>query len=283
MLIYRNNLELQNETLKLKKTGKSIGFVATMGALHQGHISLIEQARKENDIVIVSVFVNPLQFGPKEDFSKYPRPRESDENICKDHNVDILFLPEEDSFYLKDHKTYVTVEGLSEIHCGKTRPGHFKGVTTVVLKLFNIVEPDRAYFGKKDFQQLVIIKKMVADLSLPIEVIGCPIVRDFDGIALSSRNKYLSPEERKTALAISQSLREAANRIASGEKSAKVVYDLIFEKLSNKENLKIDYIAIVDDYNLKTRENLDKNTVILIAAYVGSTRLIDNLHLEDIL
>jgi len=283
MKIIANSIEIQNEITQIKLKGKKIGFVPTMGALHEGHLSLIRESKKENDIVVVSIFVNPKQFGPKEDFSKYPRTHKEDIILCEKENVEYLFLPEENSFYLKDHLTYVEVENISNLHCGKSRPGHFKGVTTVVLKLFNIVQPDNAYFGKKDFQQLIIIKKMVEDLSLPIKIIGCPIIRDKDGLALSSRNKYLSDEERKVALLLSKSLLIANEKIIQNITDPKAIYDYIFKNLSSNDLIKIDYISIVDDKYLMDVQSIQKNTVILIACYVGSTRLIDNLHCADFL
>ncbi len=283
MIIIKESKIIQKELIELKKKNKKIGFVPTMGALHQGHISLIREAKKENDIVVVSIFVNPKQFGPNEDFSKYPRLHEQDSALCEKETVDFLFLPDEKSFYEPDHLTYVEVENLSNIHCGKTRPGHFRGVTTVVLKLFNIVQPDKAYFGKKDFQQLTIIKKMVKDLSLPIEIIGCPIIRDFDGLALSSRNKYLTEEERKSALSISKSLIKAKELILNKERNPEKIYKIIFNILNATPNLKIDYISIVDDKLLLPITKIENNSVILLACYVGTTRLIDNLHCQDFL
>ncbi len=283
MKIINNTREIQNEIINLKLKGKNIGFVPTMGALHEGHLSLIRASRKENDIVVVSIFVNPKQFGPNEDYSKYPRTHQEDIRLCENESVDFLFLPEENSFYTPDHLTYVEVEKLSNLHCGKSRPGHFRGVTTVVLKLFNIVQPDQAYFGKKDFQQFIIIKKMVEDLSFPINIVGCPIVRDTDGLALSSRNKYLNSEERKVALNLSQSLSLAKEKILNNVVEPFTIYDLINKKLSSNPLLKIDYIAIVDDRYLKDVEIIDKNTVILVACFVGKTRLIDNLHCSDFL
>jgi pantoate--beta-alanine ligase len=283
MEIIKDSENMQNKILLLKRSSKTIGFVPTMGALHEGHLSLIKQAKKENQIVVVSIFVNPKQFGPNEDYNKYPRVHDQDISLCEKEFVDFLFLPQENTFYDTNHLTYVEVEDLSNLHCGKSRPGHFRGVTTVVAKLFNIIQPDKAYFGKKDFQQLVIIKKMVEDLSFPIEIIGCPIIRDFDGLALSSRNKYLSNEERKVALKISQSLIKAKEFILKNEKDSQFIYNKIFEELNSSEGIKIDYISIVDDKLLKPVKNISKNTVILIACFVGSTRLIDNLHCADFL
>ncbi|MFN3410996.1 MAG: pantoate--beta-alanine ligase [Exilispira sp.] len=283
MDIFKDSKELQKKISLIKANGKKIGFVPTMGALHEGHLSLIRSSKKNNDITVVSIFVNPKQFGPNEDFKKYPRVHEEDIKILVKENVDILFLPDEDLFYNIDHLTYVEVEQLSDIHCGKSRPGHFRGVTTVVLKLFNIVQPDQAYFGKKDFQQLVIINKMVDDLSIPIKIIGCPIVRDIDGLALSSRNKYLSVKDREKAIKINESLNLAKELIIKGERSSEKIYNIIFNELNNLEGIKIDYISIVDDKNLKPVKDITKNTVILIACFVGNTRLIDNLHCLDFL
>ncbi|MDO8735135.1 MAG: pantoate--beta-alanine ligase, partial [Elusimicrobiota bacterium] len=202
MRIFLNPQKIQKFIKKIKQQNKSIGFIPTMGALHQGHISLIRRARKENDIVAVSIFVNPSQFAPHEDLKKYPRPFEKDINICKSEGVDVIFAPMLKEMYPENYLAYITVEKLSDIMCGKFRPGHFRGVATIVAKLFNIVQPDRAYFGLKDFQQSVIVKKMVTDLNFPVKIITCPIVREKDGLALSSRNVYLSYEERKKALVL---------------------------------------------------------------------------------
>lgn len=283
MKVFINSIELQNYIKLQKSNGKKIGFVPTMGALHEGHLSLIRRARKENDIVVVSVFVNPLQFGPNEDYTKYPRTRDNDIKKCSKEKVDIVFMPEESSFYEMPHFTYVEVIELSDKLCGKSRPGHFKGVCTVVLKLFNIVQPDNAYFGKKDFQQQVIIKKMVKDLSLPINIISMPIIRENDGLALSSRNKYLSNKERKDALFINKALKTAVDLIKKGEKNPVIIKNEIIKIIKKGNKNRIDYVEIVDDELLTEKNVIDKNTLIAIAVFTGSTRLIDNVHLKDII
>lgn len=281
MKIFDNAKKLQQYIREEKKKGKIVGFVPTMGALHEGHLSLIREARKNNDIVVVSIFVNPLQFGPNEDYNKYPRPKDEDLEKCNLENVDIVFAPSENSFYEKPHFTYVEVENLSNKLCGKSRPGHFRGVCTVVLKLFNIVQPDNAYFGKKDFQQQVIIKKMVKDLSLPVNIVPMPIIREKDGIALSSRNKYLSDEERKDALLINKALKLATDLILKGETSSEKIKKLIIDTIVSGKNNKIDYVEIVDDTFLNKKNVIDKDTLIAVAVFTGSTRLIDNVHLAD--
>lgn len=279
-----NNIEEMRSIIKnLKKNFKTIGFVPTMGALHDGHLSLIRRARKENDFVVVSIFVNPLQFGPNEDFHKYPRMLENDSFLCEKEGVDFLFAPKENDFYEKPHLTYVNVKELSSYLCGKSRPGHFEGVCTVVNKLFNIISPNRAYFGKKDYQQLLIISKMVKDLSIDIEIVGCNIVRDIDGLALSSRNKYLSDEERLEALNIYKSLKFAKEKIINGEVDPIKIKKEIENILKNGKKTKIDYVEIVDKNTLKEVDKIDRNTLIAIACFVGTTRLIDNILVEDFL
>jgi len=272
------NIKLLNEKIsELKKNGLSIGFVPTMGYLHDGHISLIDRAREENDIVIVSIFVNPTQFGPNEDLTSYPKNLKNDSAMCIKHKVDILFIPNNDEIYPDDFSTYVDVVGLSSILCGSSRPGHFRGVTTIVLKLFNLVSPQNAYFGLKDYQQFVIIKKMVRDLNLNVNIIGCPIVRESDGIAMSSRNVYLSEDQRKQATYIYQSLREAKRKIKRGERSSAKIIDDITKRLEMIEDSKIDYIKICDPYFLEEVEEITEEVRILIACFVGNARLIDNI------
>jgi pantoate--beta-alanine ligase len=283
MIIIKDSEEIIELIKNYKTNFKTIGFVPTMGALHQGHLSLIRKARSENDIVVVSIFVNPLQFGPNEDYKKYPRDLQSDAFLCENENVDIIFAPDESSFYEKPHLTTITVKDLSEKLCGKSRPGHFDGVCTVVNKLFNIVKPNKAYFGKKDYQQLIIVKKMVEDLSMSVKIVPCNIVRDIDGLALSSRNKYLSKEEREEALNIYKSLMEAKELLQNGETNSDKIKKSIENILKSGKRTKIDYIEIVDKDNLNPVNIIDRNTIILIAAFVGTTRLIDNLIVEDIM
>lgn len=277
MKIFSNPEKIHNFIKKLKLKNKTVGFVPTMGALHQGHISLIRCARKENDIVAVSIFVNPTQFAPNEDLKKYPRPFGKDVNICKHENVDIIFTPAPEEMYPENYLAYITVEKLSDIMCGKSRPGHFKGVATIVAKLFNIVQPDRAYFGLKDFQQSVIIKKMVDDLNFPVQIVACPIVREKDGLAFSSRNVYLSCEERKKALSLSRSLQTAKNLIkCKNVKSAEKIISEI-KKIISPNVDKIDYIVFRDAETLEEVKYIKKKVVLAVAVIVGKTRLIDNI------
>ena len=267
---------LQKEVIRLKKKSKIIGFVPTMGYLHQGHLSLIRKARQDCDTVVVSIFVNPLQFGPKEDFKKYPQDPKKDISLCRKY-TDILFFPNAKAMYPDDFLTSVEVKNLSNILCGASRPGHFKGVTTVVNKLFNIVLPDIAYFGQKDTQQAFIIKKMVKDLNMPIEIKALPIVREYDGLALSSRNAYLSKQERKDALALYKSLILARNLIRKGNIKP---YDIInkMRKLILKTNTaKIDYISIVNPKTLSPLKHISNDALVLLAVFIGKTRLIDNM------
>lgn len=266
--------ELREILKPYRLAGKTIGLVPTMGFLHEGHASLIRKAVEDNDIVVVSDFVNPIQFGPNEDLEAYPRDIDKDSALCQSLGADFIFNPEPSEMY-HDKKTLVDIEGLSDNLCGAKRPGHFRGVCTVCTKLFNIVGPDRAYFGQKDAQQLAIIKKMVLDLNIPVEIVPVPIVREEDGLAMSSRNTYLNEDERKAALCLSKA-------IFAGEKMAKDGASLeeVLEKMTeiiNKEKLaKIDYISAV---NLETIENVktfDQDTLVAIAVYIGKTRLIDN-------
>ncbi len=261
---------------RLKK--ETIGFVPTMGALHAGHVSLIKRSVHENRFTIVSIFVNPLQFGPKEDLDKYPRPFKEDIKICRDNGVDAVFHPDAKTFYKTDHLTFVGVEKMSEYLCGKSRPNHFRGVTTVVTKLFNSVQPDRAYFGQKDYQQETILRKMVMDLDIPVKIVVCPIIREKSGLAMSSRNKYLSPSEKERALILSQSLEKAQTLVNSGEKNAdNLIHEV--QKLINShiiKNDKVDYIEIIDPETLERVSHLSRKAVISLAVYIGKTRLIDN-------
>lgn len=277
MLTVRPTAEMAGISKSLILNGKTIGFVPTMGYLHEGHTSLIDRARTENDIVVVSIFVNPTQFGPNEDLDKYPRNLKRDKSILEKHNVDILFLPIETEMYPDGFSTSVEVKGLTEGLCGAKRPGHFKGVTTVVSKLFNILKPNKAYFGKKDFQQLKVIERMVRDLNYDIEIVGCPIVREKDGLAKSSRNTYLSKNERIAATCLFKSLKKARSAIEGGNNSAKEISNLIRSYLESiPEVRRIDYIEIVNPNTLKPVESIENGTLIAIAAFIGNTRLIDN-------
>ena len=273
--------EVRSYVKAAKKEGKSVGFVPTMGFLHEGHKSLIVRAAKENDFVVVSDFVNPTQFGPNEDFEAYPRDIEKDAELCKDAGADIIFNPEASEMY-DNALTTVTVDKITKVLCGASRPGHFAGVATVVSKLFNIVAPDRAYFGEKDAQQLMVIKKMVKDLNFDIEIIGCPIIRESDGLAKSSRNTYLNPEERQAALCLSRSLNLGKELIANGETSADVVKAAIKAEIEKEPLSRIDYVEIVDLNTLESAERTDTGILTAIAVYIGKTRLIDNFMIEKV-
>lgn len=257
-----------------KRQGKSIGLVPTMGFLHAGHASLIKKAVEENDIVVVSDFVNPIQFGPNEDLAAYPRDIEADSKLCEEIGADFIFYPDADEMY-QNKKTFVDIEGLSDNLCGAKRAGHFRGVCTVCTKLFNIVGPDRAYFGQKDAQQLAIIKKMVLDLNLPLEIVPCPIVREEDGLAMSSRNTYLSADERKAALCLSKAIFEGEKMAKEGSDLSQVL-DRMNEIISAEKLAKIDYISAVDLENLEYVDTFNQDTLIAIAVFIGKTRLIDN-------
>lgn len=259
-----------------RKKGASIGFVPTMGYLHDGHLSLVREARKRNDLVVVSIFVNPTQFGPKEDLKKYPRNLKRDLELLSKQKVDAVFCPTVGEMYPEGFGAYVEVKGLSDKLCGASRPGHFRGVTTIVAKLFNIISPDIAYFGQKDFQQLVIIKKMAADLNMDVKIVSMPTVREADGLAMSSRNSYLSKEERSRAPAMIRSLKLAKTLVGSGVKSA-VKIKAEMAKLLKASRLKIDYISICDPRTLEEKKSVKGKTLVAAAAYAGKTRLIDNV------
>ncbi len=266
--------ELQEILKNFKKEGKSIGLVPTMGFLHKGHASLIKKAVSENDIVVVSDFVNPIQFGPNEDLESYPRDIDADSKLCEDLGADFIFNPEPSEMY-HDKKAFVDIEGLSDNLCGARRAGHFRGVCTVCTKLFNIVGPNRAYFGQKDAQQLAIIKKLVFDLNIPVEIVPCPIVREDDGLAMSSRNTYLSTDERKAALCLSKSIFEG-EKMAKDGFSVKEVLGKMEEIISAEKLAKIDYISAVDLETIEDVDNFNKDTLVAIAVFIGKTRLIDN-------
>ncbi len=263
-----------------KAKGLKVGFVPTMGYLHEGHESLIRKASEENDRVVVSIFVNPIQFGPKEDLSTYPRDLERDSKVCESAGADIIFHPENEEMYFKDFSTFVDMNGLTAELCGKSRPTHFRGVCTVVTKLFNIVAPDRAYFGEKDAQQLAVIKRMVRDLNIDIEIIGCPIVREKDGLAKSSRNTYLSVEERNAATILNKSLTLAKEKIQAGERDSEVIIKLIQEVINSEKLARIDYIEVVDSLSMEKVERIEKSVLVAIAVFIGKTRLIDNFTYE---
>lgn len=269
--------ELRAALAEARRAGKSIGLVATMGALHAGHLSLVERSRRECDFTVVSIFVNPTQFGPREDFARYPRDLEADLRLLQPTGADLVFAPELGEVYGPRHATFVEMHGVAEPLEGRCRPGHFRGVATVVLKLFNMVAPDRAYFGQKDYQQSLVIRRLVADLDLPIVVCVCPTVREPDGLALSSRNAYLTAAERQEALAISRALRRAAEVVQSGERRADAVLAAMQTVLAESPGLRVEYLVIVDAETLEPVATIDQTVLAAVAAFVGRTRLIDNV------
>ncbi len=264
-----------------KRAGNSVGLVPTMGYLHEGHKSLIDRAVKENDFVVVSDFVNPTQFGPNEDFESYPRDIKKDAELCEMAGADVVFNPEAEEMY-QNQLTGVTMRGITEHLCGASRPTHFNGVCQVVAKLFNIVAPDRAYFGEKDAQQLMVIKKMVADLNFDIEIVGCPIIRENDGLAKSSRNTYLNAQERQAALCLSRSLKKARKMIEDGERDADAIRNAIREEIEKEPLSKIDYVEVVDLDTLAPTDKICGSILTAIAVYIGKTRLIDNFIIEGV-
>ena len=272
--------EVREQVKEWKKQGLSVGFVPTMGYLHEGHKSLMDAARKGNDKVVVSIFVNPMQFGPTEDLATYPRDLDHDAALCESAGVDLIFHPEAEEMYEKDFCSFVDMTGLTEGLCGKTRPIHFRGVCTVVNKLFNIVTPDHAYFGQKDGQQLAVIKRMVRDLNMDIEIIGCPIVREEDGLAKSSRNTYLSPEERKAALILSKTV-ALGKELAKTEKDANKVVEAMKKNIETEPLAKIDYVEAVDALSMAPVEKLEGTCMLAMAVYIGKTRLIDNTRINE--
>ena len=272
--------ETRKQIKAWKKEGKTVGLVPTMGFLHEGHASLIRKCREQNDIVVVSDFVNPTQFGPTEDLEAYPRDFERDSKLCESLGADLIFCPEPSEMYHDPH-AFVSIDTLSETLCGKTRPIHFKGVCTVVTKLFHIVAPDRAYFGQKDAQQLAIIKRMVKDLNMPLSIHGCPIIREEDGLAKSSRNTYLSPEERKAALVLSRSVFLGEKMVKEGERDCKKVIAAMTEEIEKEPLAKIDYVKIVDLSTMQQIDTIEHGILAAMAVYIGKTRLIDNFMIED--
>ena len=266
--------ETRRQVKQWKKEGKTIGLVPTMGFLHEGHASLIRKCREQNDIVVVSDFVNPTQFGPNEDLEAYPRDFERDSKLCESLGADLIFAPSPEDMYHDPH-AFVSIDTLSETLCGKTRPIHFKGVCTVVTKLFHIVAPDRAYFGEKDAQQLAIIRKMVKDLNFDIEIVGCPIVREEDGLAKSSRNTYLNDKERQAALCLSRAVKTGKEVIYTGA-DAKEVLNLMKAIIEAEPLARIDYVMMVDALTMQPIEKADRDVLVAMAVYIGKTRLIDN-------
>ena len=277
MKIVQSPNRMQKICLDLKKQGKRVGFVPTMGYLHEGHLSLMKVAKRKSDVLVVSLFVNPAQFGPKEDFKTYPRDLRRDKRFLKEVGCDYLFCPEAKDMYPEHFDTYVEVENLTKVLEGVFRPGHFKGVTTIVAKLFNVVQPDIAVFGQKDFQQGVVIKRMVKDLHMPVKIIVAPTIREKSGFALSSRNSYLSNEERRQALVLYESLNLAKRMIRSGEREAKNITDKMRKLILEMPGAKIDYVSINDSGTLRPLKRLNGDVLISLAVRIGKTRLIDNI------
>jgi len=263
-----------------RAAGKTVGFVPTMGALHAGHASLIEAAARRCDYVVVSIFVNPTQFGPGEDLEKYPRPFEKDVQVCERCGAHAIFAPSAEEMYPRKNSTWVTVEKLTEPLCGRFRPGHFRGVTTVCTKLFNIVGADVAFFGQKDAQQATVIRRMVADLNMPLEIVVCPTVREPDGLAMSSRNQYLSPQERSQAPVIYRALQRCGEMIKAGEQNAAKITEGMSEVLRQVPALQVEYVSIVDAESLEPCDRVRGQVLVAVAARLGSTRLIDNIRVD---
>ena len=276
MITVKTIEEARMQVKSWKNQGYSVALVPTMGSLHEGHASLIKRAAKENEKVVVSIFVNPIQFGPNEDLSSYPRTLDKDTVLCENAGAHLIFAPEVSEMYYTDNVTDVSVQGLTAGLCGAKRPCHFGGVCTVVSKLFNIIPADKAYFGEKDAQQLAIIKRMVRDLNFDIKIIGCPIVREKDGLAKSSRNAYLSPKERQAALCLNKSLTKGKEVLSSSEKSTKLLKNVIRNVLQNEVLAKVDYIEVVDAISLTAIDIVNKPVLVAIAVFIGKTRLIDN-------
>lgn len=276
MRIIRDPAQMQGYAETLRRQGKRIGFVPTMGYLHEGHLSLVREARSKADCVVVSIFVNPTQFAPSEDLDAYPRDFARDEALLKEVGTDVIFFPEAKTMYPEGYRTFVTVENLSKNLCGISRPTHFRGVATIVTKLFNIVKPHVAVFGQKDFQQLVVIKRMVEDLNFDVEIIGHPTVREKDGLAMSSRNTYLSPEERADALLLKKALDKAREGYEAGVRQAGPLVKMAREVLEQSPRIRIDYLKVCDTQSLKDVEVIEDEAVMAVAVFIGKTRLIDN-------
>ena len=272
--------ELKEIIHAARKSGKKVGFVPTMGYFHEGHLSLMRRAKGDNDLVVVSLFVNPMQFGPQEDYQRYPRDLERDREMAEGTGADILFVPETSEIYGPGFQTFVEVTGVSQGFCGSSRPGHFRGVATVVIKLFNIVEPDCAYFGEKDAQQLRVIRQMVRDLNMNLQVIGCPIVREADGLAMSSRNIYLNPEERRAAPVLYQSLFLARDLIKQNMRETGQIREEMLRLIGREPLVVLDYLEFGDNESLKPVTTIQGEVLIALAVKIGKTRLIDNITIE---
>lgn len=268
--------EVRKQIKEWRQQGLSIGFVPTMGYLHEGHGSLMEKAKEECDRVVASIFVNPMQFGANEDLDCYPRDLEADTRLCESIGVDLIFHPEVEEMYTEGFCSFVDMDGLTQELCGKSRPTHFRGVCTVVSKLFHIVMPDKAYFGQKDAQQLAVIRRMVKDLDMDIQIVGCPIIREEDGLAKSSRNTYLNPEERKAALILSQTIRLGEKLVGEGMRETKTLVEAMKENLSTEPLARIDYVEAVSMDSMQKVEKLEGEILVAMAVYIGKTRLIDN-------
>ncbi len=276
MEVIKTVREMQRFSESLRSRGKRIAFVPTMGYLHDGHLRLMEEGRKKSDCLVTSIYVNPTQFGPGEDLDRYPRDFERDEKLSREVGVDVIFYPSNSEMYPDNYQTYVTVESITDNLCGLTRPGHFRGVATVCAKLFNIVKPHVTIFGRKDFQQLVVIKRIIADLNMDIEVIGMPTVREPDGLAMSSRNAYLQENERESALSLSRSLKLAESFYTQGERDAAVIIKAVKDFIEKHPGTRIDYVKICDVETMKDVTFLERKSVLALAVWVGVPRLIDN-------
>jgi pantoate--beta-alanine ligase len=269
--------QVRSAVAQARKNGKTIGLVPTMGALHAGHVSLMQAARRDTGYVVVSIFVNPIQFGPNEDLSRYPRPLERDLEICRQQSVDLVFAPAVETIYPPEFRTFVEVSTLGDTLCGPSRPGHFRGVATVVLKLFNIVQPDIAYFGQKDGQQARTIRQMVRDLDVPVSISICPTVREADGLALSSRNQYLTPEQRRQANVLFRALQETKALIEAGERDPATACAALRQRIESVPDAVIDYTEVVDAESMHPQEALREEVMLAVAVKFGTTRLIDNV------
>lgn len=280
MVILHKIKDVKDQIRKWKEDGNSIGLVPTMGYLHEGHGSLMQKAAVENKKVVVSIFVNPVQFSPTEDLSSYPRDLDADAELCEKAGVDLIFHPSTEEMYTDDFCTFVDMDKVTKELCGKSRATHFRGVCTVVNKLFNIIKPDRAYFGQKDAQQLAVIKKMVEDLNIDVEIVGCPLIREIDGLAKSSRNSYLSSEERKAALVLSKAVFEAERLIKNGQKNVEELIAEMKSIIQMEPLAKIDYVEIVDSRTIEKIDEIQNSALVAIAVFIGKTRLIDNFIYE---
>lgn len=280
MELLRTIEEARQFVLSQKKREKSLGLVPTMGYLHEGHLSLVHTAREQNDLVVVSIFVNPTQFGPQEDLDRYPRDLEKDRNSCSQAGVDAIFMPTAKEMYPERFHTWVQVDTITETLCGASRPGHFRGVATVVSKLFNIIQPDRAYFGLKDFQQAVVIKQMVRDLNMPLEIVTVATVREADGLATSSRNKYLTAKQRASAPVLYNTLKLGQRLIEAGEHNADVVHEAMVKEIESQPNTRIDYISVCNPETLAPVDKIENRVLLAMAVWLGNTRLIDNILVE---